>query len=346
MKKTLLYVLLLGVLVAGLYIVFGKKQEGFADKDSNFSIKDTASIGKVFLVARNGDSILLERDKDGWILNKNYRSLQSTVTSLFSTFYQQVGKHPVPEKSYNNVIKALAVNSVKVEVYDRNNNKMREFYVGGETKNFDGSYMMMAGSEVPFIVEIPGFPGYLSSRYTTEFLDWRDRSIFLIGRENISRVSVQYPAAPLNSFVVNQDKNGKITVDVNPGIAANNELNVRRAELFLTFFEKVYAEGFTSGTEGIKEVLDTISKRAIIDVTTVDGKARHLDIFWMPKNRRSKNMLRTSENIPDVYDADRGYGVINDGKDTVMVQYQAFDKIFRNAYEFYEKDREPAAVQK
>ena len=339
MKKTLLYVLLLGILGAALYVVFNKN-EGFSQNDSDFKIKDTGSIGKIYLASRDGSSILLERTKDGsgWMVNKEYKALQSTVTSLLSTFYQQEGKHPVPQSIHNTIVTSLASNGVKVEVYDRSGKKIREFYVGGETKNLDGSYMLMAGSEKPFVVHIPGFPGYISSRYTTEFLDWRDRSIFLFKKEDISKISVQYPAEPLNSFVAHQNKDGLFTVEADPAIVANREVNQRRVDLLFTFFQNIYCEGYVNGTDNLAQVIDTVPKRAIIDLTTVKGEAHHLDIYFMPKNRRSKN-LTVEEEVPYAFDVDKGYGILNNSKDTMLIQYQAFDKIFRQAYEFYEKDR-------
>lgn len=341
MKKTLLYMLLLGILGAGLYIVFNK-EEGFSKSDSNFNIKDTASIGKIFLASRDGTTILLERSKDGngWMLNNEYKALPSTVTSLLSTFYQQEGRHPVPQAIHNTIVKALAGSGVKVEVYDRSGEKMREFYVGGETKALDGSYMLMAGSDKPFVVEIPGFPGYLSSRYTTELLDWRDRSIFLLNKEDITKVSIQYPGEGLNSFVAVKGKDGKYTVDADPGISANNEVNQRRVDLLFTFFQRIYCEGYVNGATDLAQIIDTVPKRAIIDVTTTKGETKHLDIYYMPKNRRSKNLTK-EEDIPYAFDIDKAYGILNNSKDTMMIQYQAFDKIFRKAYELFEKDKVP-----
>lgn len=337
MKKTLLYVAFLGILIAGLYWVFGK-QEGFSEQESNFNIRDTGSIGKIFMASMRGDTILLERSSDGWTVNRNSRAMESPVNTLLTTLRQQVGKHPVPEKSHNMVVQALATTAIKVQVYDRQGKMLREFYVGGETKDYTGTYMLMSGAEHPFVVEIPGFQGYLTPRYGTDFLDWKDRSIFLLKKEDISRVSLQYPGEPLNSFVVNQDKAGNITVEVDPGLSANKELNKRRAELFLTFFSKVYCEGFVSEGATARQELDTVPKRAIIDVTSTDGKTRHLDIYWRPLFRRSKNLGHENPGTPVGYDADRGYGVMNNFKDTVVLQYQAFDKIFRPAWEFYEKD--------
>jgi hypothetical protein len=346
MKKTLLYIVLLGVLIGGLYVVFNKKDTGFSEKESNFTIKDTGSIGKIYMVSKKGEEVLLERSADGWMLNKKYRAMASPVNTLLTTFRTQVGKFPAPAVAHDNIVKGLAGNAIKVQVFDRSGGMIREFYVGGETKDYNGSYMLMAGAERPFAVEIPGFPGYLTPRYSTDEMDWRDRSIFLLNKERISRISLQYTDEPLNSFVVNQSKDGKITVETDPGISQNQTLNERRVELFLGFFQKVYCEGYVTGQSGLRETIDTIGKLAAIDVTTTDGQQKHLDIYWRPLDKRSKNLIRKDPNTPENYDADRGYAVLSNMPDTMSIQFQAFDKIFRKAYEFYEQDQKPVKALK
>ena len=49
-------------------------------------------------------------------------------------------------------------------------------------------------------------------------------------------------------------------------------------------------------------------------------------------------MLTPFPGIDNRFDADRFYAVINNFKDTVIIQRFTFDKIFRKAYEFYEAD--------
>jgi hypothetical protein len=49
-------------------------------------------------------------------------------------------------------------------------------------------------------------------------------------------------------------------------------------------------------------------------------------------------MLTPFPGIDNRFDADRFYAVINNFKDTVIIQRETFDKIFRKGYEFYEAD--------
>ncbi len=43
-------------------------------KDSQFSVKDTANIVKIYMVDKNNQSVLFERTEKGWILNGNLKA--------------------------------------------------------------------------------------------------------------------------------------------------------------------------------------------------------------------------------------------------------------------------------
>jgi len=85
-------------------------------------------------------------------------------------------------------------------------------------------------------------------------------------------------------------------------------------------------------------------KLAEIEITDLQGKKHHADLYWMPVNKRSKNLVKSDEEIPDDYDADRLYAIINGGKDTALVQHMVFGKMYRKAFEFYQPDAAPAPV--
>ena len=58
----------------------------------------------------------------------------------------------------------------------------------------------------------------------------------------------------------------------------------------------------------------------------------------MALNHRSKNQTVSNPDIPDEFDADRIYAVINNNQDTVMIQQFAFRDIFHKAFEFFQND--------
>lgn len=342
MQKTLLYIVLLAVLGFGVYyFIFSNKESGFSSSDANFTIRDTGVISKIFLADNSGQSVLLERSNEGWMVNKQYKALASPLNTLLQTMAMQVAAYPVPANMHNTVVKDMTGNSIKVELYGKGGEKMKVFYVGGQVHKDDGSYMLVEGAETPYVVKVPGFAGYLMPRYPIKLEDWRDRTVFNVPATNIKSVAVQYPDEPLNSFTVKQDAQGKVAVGADAGVISHFPLNERRAKLYLTYFEKIYCEGYTNGTYGMDSVLRVTKKRCSIEVTDKRDKTKHVDIYWRPIGRRSKNMLRSNPLVPDEYDADRFYAVMNNNKDTAVVQIYTFYKLFHKAFEFYEADETP-----
>jgi len=341
MRKTLLYFVVLALLGFSVYyFIFSNKNALYGSNEAAFTVRDTASIGKIFIANTDGKSILLERTDSGWMLNKQYKALRSTLNTLLLTLAEQEALYPVNQNAYNNVIKSLSADGIKVILYNRSGKMFRTFYVGGSSVNQVGTNMLMEGADKPYVVQIQGFDGYLTPRYTTDIKAWRDRTVFNIPQEQIKSVSVRYPDHPLNSFVITQDDSNKITVTGNNTIIHYQHLNMRRSNVYLKYFTNLNCEGYMNGIDGIDSVIKNTGKQSIVDITDIHGNDIHADIYWMPINRRSKNLATSDADVPDIYDADRLYAVINNAKDTVMIQQFVFKKLFRKLYEFYEQDEE------
>ncbi len=338
MKKTLLYLVVLAALGAGVwYFVFNDK-DAFSKNEAGFQVVDTASITKLFLADKKGKQILLERKNGIWMLNNQYPVMAQPINILLTTLNRQVAQYPVTQKEYDNVIKMLAGESVKVELYDADGDKMKVFYVVGQASSNAGSYMLMEGSDIPYVVQIPGFEGYLSSRYSTDIADWRDRTVIDIAEANLKSVSLTYDDAPLNNFTLRRNAANEFDIEVDKALSSGKALNKRRVDVYSKFFEKVFSEGYINGTVKLDSIIKSSPKKCAIDAVAMDGKSQHVDVYLMAVNKRSKNMLTPFPGIDNRYDADRFYAVINNFKDTVIIQRFTFDKIFRKAYEFYETD--------
>lgn len=343
MRKTVLYLAILALLGCCIYyFIFRKENDAFSPDEAGFTVTDTAAVGKLFLASNSGETILAERTDSGWMINKQYKALPSMLQLVMGTLRQQHALYPVTQSAYENVIKNLSTNGIKVEVYGRDGKKMKVFYVGGTAVNNIGTNMMMDGAKRPFVVTVDGFNGYLTPRFSTKVRDWRDRTVFNITPEEIKTISVVYADKPQKSFVLTQE-NGTITIKGDPAVTtAFGGLNTRRATLFLDFFKNINCEGYLNGLDGMDTTIATAPKQSAIEITGQHGQHQRAEIYWVAINKRSKNQQTANPDVPDDYDADRLYAVINEGKDTVMIQYLSFEKMFRSAFEFYQKDANTA----
>ncbi len=337
MSKTLVYIAVLLVLGFGIYyFMVSGSNNPYSASEAGFTIKDTGAIGKLFLVAGNGESILAERTDSGWMVNKQYHALPSAVSLVFRTLASQSALYPVTKAAYNNVIKSLAADAIKVEIYGRDGKKMKVIYVGGVAVNNSGTNMLLEGAHTPYVVHVPGFSGYLTSRYSTQLTDWRDRTIFNMPANEIKSVSVQYPDKPVNSFEITRES-GKVEIKGDPEITKTLDTpNMHRADLFLGYFTNINCEGYLNGLPDNDSTIRQAPKQSSIDITGMHGQHQHVDIYWMALNKRSKNVTTSDPDVPDDYDADRLYAVVNNYKDTVMIQRFVFGRIFRKCFEFFQ----------
>lgn len=339
MNRTIWYIALLFITLGGVYFLIVKKPDNpFGSSDATFRISSVDRISKIFLARTNGETILLEKKANGsWSVNGSYPALAGPLHTLLQTIGSQEAAYPVPANNHNSVIRSLAANSVKVEVYvDGQDKSALTFFVGSEAHNYNGTYMLREGAEKPYAVAIPGFKGILNSRYSTSLKDWRSRAVFAADPASIKTIQIDYPAEPLNSFTIQQQSN-KVSLQTKEAVGGSKPLNEQRVQSYVRFFKNLNCEGYLNGVHGLDSIIASVPKRATIKMVTNNGTPQTLDVYWMPLNRRSKNQL-SSDETPDGFDADRFYGVLTAPNDTVIIQRYVFDKVFRKAYEFYEPD--------
>ena len=78
------------------------------------------SIEKIFLSDRKGTNLTLIKEENGWRINNSYKVRNDAITTLLNTISEIKIQRPVPNSSYNNVIKQLATTGVKVEIFYKN----------------------------------------------------------------------------------------------------------------------------------------------------------------------------------------------------------------------------------
>ncbi|GAA4463893.1 hypothetical protein GCM10023093_13220 [Nemorincola caseinilytica] len=345
MNKTILYLAILAVLGAGVYFLLRKdsNENPYDAREADFTIKDTGAIGRIFITDVGGESVLVERTDSGWMVNRQYRALPSTLSMLLATLTKQVPLYPVTKSAHDNVIKLMSTHGIKTEIYDRAGKKLKVFYVGGGAADGKGTNMLMENGSQPYVVETPGFVGYLTPRYSYRLRDWRDRTVFNVPASQIRSVSVTYAGKPQESFTVVQEDNDSVQVTTTSPAAKKTPLNTRRAHSYLRFFTNINCEGYLNGLEDNDTTFKTAPKHSAIELTLRNGSTQHVDIYWMALNRRSKN--RKASDMPDEvheeYDSDRMYAVMNNYRDTIMIQQLSFQNIFRRAHEFYTADAPP-----
>lgn len=332
-NRTTIIIVILLLLASAYFLIFKSGFSTIGEKDNEFAVKDTGSITKIFIANKNNQSVTLTRVSKGqWKVNDHYFVRPDCINTLLYTINMVTVKNIIPQASWYTVIKNLSAVAIKVEIYE-GDDRMKVYYVGQETADELGTYMLMANSRTeenykqPYVTYIPGFDGYLTSRYFIKEEDWRDRSIFQYYPYDLKSIAVEYPGADTSFRITIAGKN-RFMIDnphTNQRAGAFDTMSVKQ---YLTYYQNVCWEVTAPNTR--KDSIINSPPCAVIRVEDVKGKVTTLKLF----HRRASENQKNKYGIDYKYDPDRMFALIND-KDFVLVQFFVFGKILPSATYFF-----------
>lgn len=182
-------------------------------EQKDFAITDSSRISKIIMSDKSGNSILLEKNNNVWTINNKYDVWQRQIDYTLKVMEDIRIKSSVSEKKIDYVIKNIATTGVKIELF-QDNKRIRSYYIGGNTKDFTGTYMMMEGSETAYIMHIPDRnPGILNPKFGIEGIQvneniWRSPVVIDYSKNDIKKIVCEDVTNPEQSFTVDLENIG------------------------------------------------------------------------------------------------------------------------------------------
>jgi hypothetical protein len=309
----------------------------------DFAVKDTASINKIFLADKKGNSVTLTRNENGkgWTVNGKYMARADAIETLLITMIKVDIKEPVGKKAQDNIVKQMAADAVRCEIYS-NDKLVKAYYVGTYTQDMTGTYMILMDPETmkpsakPFITYMPGFEGYLTTRYFTEEKLWRDRTAMQYVPTDIKSVKLEVPSNPEFGYQLNIKGNNDYEVTMLNGNKKVPDIDPMAVKQYLSYFQQVNFESLDMGMS--KAEIDSTLKSTpinILTVTDINGKTNKISFF---ARKPKKEDRIDAEGKPMKFDVDRMNALIENTHDFVMVQYYVFGKMMPPADYFKKKN--------
>ncbi|MGC9330567.1 MAG: DUF4340 domain-containing protein [Bacteroidales bacterium] len=302
----------------------------------DFAVNDTAAVNKIFLVDKKNNEILLERqNKDTWTVNNKYTARKDLMDVLLETIARIEVANPVPKSKQDYVLRDLAANGVKCEIYqDDKLNKV--YYIGGVTQNNMGTYMLIENSAAAFEVFLPGFSGYLTTRFSTNLMEWRNRKAFRYDLDDIAEIEIEYPQSPDQSFRVKNHGLNDYTIEKIPSQEPVNDFDTIEVKMLISRFKNVGFEYFLPPDEQADKIdsLNSLQPISIFRVTDNKQETRELKCYCKPNFKQ----LMDDDGNAYPYDIHRLYGVIND--EVVVMQYRTIDPLSVKLQNVHRKDDE------
>jgi len=328
-SRILLAVLLILSVLA--FVIYKKKgRASTVDAEArNFKFKDTASITKIFIADKEGDKSEVVRTKNGWRVNNKYNCRPDAILNLMEAIRNVEVKMPVNKISKESVIKVMASTAVKIEIY-AGDELVRQYYVGHETPDNEGSYMLLTdvdsgkNYDEPFVCFIPGFVGYLVPRFIAKESEWRDRVVLNYTPPQIKKIVVEHHEAPDSSFSIELTDTKTFTLKNSKGQALPfDEFKLKQ---YLAYYQNLSYEGLITGVN--KKLQDSLIKAGPFVTITVNGHNFKTDAFKF--YHKSSKSSSPEHGIMYKYDPDRMFLRFEKDSEWALIQNFVFGKILIN----------------
>jgi hypothetical protein len=332
MKKfsSLIIIAVLLVLAGvAVYISRSKSSLSTVEQDArNFKFKDTAAITKIFMADKEGHSSTVVRTKNGWVVNDKYHCRTEGILNLLEVIRNVEVKMPVPKEGKENVIKFMASNAIKVEIY-AGDELVKQYYVGHETYDSEASYMIQTNLETgqnykePYACFIPGFKGYLQPRFIVNENEWRDRVAVNYIPPQMKQIKVIHSDAPGDSsFTIDlQDANTFVLKDLKGSPLPFDEAKMRQ---YLIYFQNLSYEALITGkNKKLQDSLVQVKPFCTLSITTTKFKTDEFRFF----RRQFDGNPNPEFGVKYDYDPDRLFLNFDNGREWAIIQYFVFGKL-------------------
>lgn len=319
MKNNKLAIATILLLTSIAFWLINKDKETRTNR-KDFAIENIDRISKIVIKNKTPMEAVLERAEKGWTVNGKHPARQAHIDVLLNTLKRMEARNAVPVAARENVYKNMITSGTEVNVYD-GNEMIKTIYIGGQPTDQIGTYMMLKNSTTAHVVYIPGFQGFLSTRFFANELDWRNHNIYSVDNIDLAAVEINYPENKKNSFRIEQTDQ-IILKDEKGNVVPANEMAVQQ---YVSFFRNVNFEAFLNGKLLVN--IDSIRNSTPLfelSVTDKKGNVKEMKAF----RKKAQAGTTNSDGSPQIYDKERMYASIED--DFVLIQHYTFNKITKH----------------
>ena len=324
MKRNLLLLLVLLLVAAGVVYLFISRKDTSTTIDrseTNFRVENIESIGRIVMTQKDGTRSDLKRVDDHWVVNDQHRVRQSTMDHLLKGIQTQKLDFIPNKAATKNILESMAVLGIHVEIFDRKDNKLLGYYVGGVTPDEMGTMFLKEGGSQPYSLIQPGFDGSLRVRYSLKPGDWRDVRFWMEDNDKIDTLKVNYPKQREHSFVIFKNGNRYEVEPMYSTTPRKKGFEENKVKSYFTILSQLACEDYINDAPEKDSILQMVP---FMDMQIIypDKKSR---LTFYPSGP-----IGTSEFSPAI----SRYLVNYEGRDFMVGQHEVMKGAFRS-YEFF-----------
>ncbi|MEZ4911231.1 MAG: DUF4340 domain-containing protein [Saprospiraceae bacterium] len=333
MRKSLILLVILALLGGIAYYLFTKNKQEEAvlvAVDRGFTISSMDDVRRIVIKHAKMPPSVFDKANGEWTLDYKYK-VDPYIMAYIGQVLTGMELRNVPRKvATSPIIGSMKSNGIRVDVFTNTLEQTeRTFFIGSDTQDGVGTYMLLDGDPQPYVMYLPGHNGGLRSRFEHRSEEYRDKYIYNIKPENIKSIKIQYPKNEISSFLLKNDNGISIEpLDVNQP-PLEKPFNERFAKSYLKYFESIGSEGFANRLETKDSIMSKVPY-AIVTITTNENNEIQHSYYSYDDFQFRTNKARRPE---DVHTIERFF--VKGKDDLYFTQTSVIGKIFIGYRQFF-----------
>lgn len=294
--------------------------------ERQFGIAEIDQVHRIFIADRKGHKVNLTRGGiTGWLADGKPANSNIMKNLEDAVKYLEVQSLPTPQAKPN-MINNLAAQGILVQAFDKDNNKLRGYYIGGGNHDETGTFAIVEGSEEPYVVHVDHFTGNIRQRFTHWEDEWRDKVYFRIDPEKVETFSIEYPKQRDKSFVLTRKGSDFSIAPFYDTGQPVREVSRGIAEGILARYEKYYVNRYENRDEKSITEAKTLLPFAIISIKQEGMDVQEMQVYprYVGKSfyhEAKTGALRENSGL-EAYTA-----FINGGEDWVLLNVETLEPL-------------------
>jgi len=348
-QRNIIIIVLLAVMI-GLMIIIIKNKNNSTLKQI-FTVNDTETITKIYLADKTGNKLTIKKITDSvWTLNDSDTANYSMVNMLLTTLKDMRIREPIPKPAHKNIMTAIATQRTEVQIYQeryaidfwfihlfKKERLTKTIYVGTETQDNMGTYMLLKGTNNPYVLYIPHFRGYLVTRFLPYIDLWKSHNVFRYKPQDIASLKIELPNREYESFELYQKDSTFNFKILKTGEDLKDFDTMKVAALLSSFVELNYESLAKNITNMERDTVFAYQPLFKITVKDMKGKSRCLRTYAKLYNPDTWVLESDKDNFYEIMDNDRMYAIADGIKDTLILQFFVMDNILNPASYYFNK---------
>jgi hypothetical protein len=345
MKKFIPHIIVFICLIAGVsYFVYEYSPSTLEKKESDFAVRNMDDVTRIRLTDLKGNLVELTKKGKKWIVNGQYDVNDMTKDLLFTAMQKVEVKYRSPENSEKYVMKDMADEHNKCEIYFNGEDKpSKVYYIGGPTADGKGTYMIMERNGQmaahSYVTYIPGINAYLTTRYFPSLEDWRSIWVYRDNDRTIQFLKVYYNREKQKSFEITRVAADSFVIINSDGLVLKQPKQ-KFIHQYLNFYDGLPLETFKNRDTAARDTIVPTEPFCTITLKRVDKTESTVILYYIPVNEQT-HVQFDDEGRKLLYDIEHYLMLFNDKKDFGMVQFYTWGKVLRSYDDFFIRPEAP-----